>query len=252
VDYPLSTTLIDLWVALGYNGKKVANNRRKLTLLRRFRDLLVLRYTTMLNIMLKKTKETLFNKLSHERKDEVQFDTGEAYGIIIELLEKELEEKELFNLLTWKRVSGGPDQITQERQVMLSIINYQSGQTVHDLLNAAIPILGPFVGKPPKYLVFCYEGKPPEIDLEQPESLSMETYFLSYKDNTSYKLFGVISHCGEDTTSGNNLAYRLIDGMWYYFNDHEVYAISEYEIGKVYGWENDNNETAYLAFFEQI
>jgi hypothetical protein len=41
-------------------------------------------------------------------------------------------------------------------------------------------------------------------------------------------------------------------GRWYYFNDHQVYAIDAHEIGKLYGWEVDRNETAYLALFEQI
>jgi ubiquitin C-terminal hydrolase len=90
-----------------------------------------------------------------------------------------------------------------------------------------------------------------KFDLEQPQKLSMEKYF-PLTTNTSYTLIGLLSHCGEDTSVGHNLAYRLIDRKWYYFNDDEVQEINECEIGKAYGLSEGGCETAYLAFFEQL
>jgi ubiquitin C-terminal hydrolase len=80
----------------------------------------------------------------------------------------------------------------------------------------------------------------------------MEKYFPSTTTNTSYRLIGLLSHCGENVLSGHNLAYRLINKKWYYFNDKDVREIGEDMIGKAYGWEVDDCETAYLAFFEHV
>lgn len=142
-----------------------------------------------------------------------------------------------------------------QRQITQNITNFKSGQTIYDLIDEAIDLWeGKFYGKPSKYLVFCYTGKLPVFDFEQPETLSMKKYFPLNKDSTAYKLIGVKSHSGEDSSSGHNLTYCLIEGEWFYFNDNEVYAISKCEIGKIYiyGWTGNECETAYLAFFEQI
>lgn len=90
----LSTTLIEIWLALGYNGKEVANNKIKLSLLRKFRDKLLRRNATMLTIMEEDNGGKKFANLTVTQKDNVQFDAGEAYLSIIDLLEEEFKGKE--------------------------------------------------------------------------------------------------------------------------------------------------------------
>ena len=247
----LSTTLIDIWLALGYKGGKVATKKEKLFLLRTFRDKLVCRNRTI-NIATEGFNlGRKFSTLTKKEKDGTQLDAGEAYVEIINTLEKEFENHECFKLLTWERRPAQPDAPFRENTVITSPYSYQSGQTIYDLLDEAISVRGSFCGEPSKYLVFCYGEKNTKFDLEQPHNLSMEKYFPS-STNTSYKLIGLLSHCGEDISVGHNLAYRLIDGNWYYFNDDEVQEINECEIGKAYGLSENECETAYLAFFEQL
>ncbi len=193
-----------------------------------------------------------FETLTDEEKDGTQFDAGEAYENIIDALEKEFGKHECFNLLTWERTPPSTDPTYRQKTVLMSPFHYKSGQTtIHDLLDEAILRQGRFCGESSKYLVFCYGEKDTDFDLEQPQVLSMKNYFPS-TTNTSYKLIGLTSHCGEDRSVGHNLAYHLIDGKWYYFNDNLVHEISDCEIGKAYGWNNGGCETAYLAFFEQL
>ncbi len=196
-----------------------------------------------------------FETLTNEEKDGTQFDSGEAYGEIITALENEFGNLGCFNLLTWERTPPPPSSIDatfREKFVSISPYFYKSGQTtIYDLLDGAISDCGSFCGEPSKYLVFSYGEKNTNFDLKQPQNLSMEKYFTS-TTNTSYKLIGLLSHCGEDTSVGHNLAYRLIDGKWYYFNDDEVQEISDCYIGKAYGLSEDGCETVYLAFFEQL
>ncbi len=168
-------------------------------------------------------------------------------------LEKEFGNHGCFNLLTWERTPPPSiDATFREKFVSISPYCYESGQTtIYSLLDESIKQYGSFCGEPSKYLVFCYGEKNTKFDLKQPQKLSMEKYFTS-TTNTSYTLIGLLSHCGEDTSVGHNLAYRLIDGKWYYFNDDEVQEISETEIGKAYGLSEVGCETVYLAFFEQL
>mgnify|MGYP003842186487 CR=1 FL=1 len=228
VDDLLSTTLIDIWLALGYKGGKVATKKKKLLLLRTFRDKLVCRNRTI-NIATEGFNVgRKFSTLTKKEKDGTQLDAGEAYVEIINTLEKEFENHGCFNLLTWGRRPAKPNPTFREKYVDISPYFYKSGQTtIYDLLDEAISRCGSFCGEPSKYLVISYnthEDKCTDFDLEQPKLLSMEKYFPS-STNTSYKLIGLLSHCGENTSDGHNLAYRLIDGNWYYFNDDEVREI---------------------------
>jgi len=227
VDDLLSTTLIDIWLALGYKGGKVATKKEKLVLLRSFRDKLVCRNRTIDIATEGFNLGRKFSTLTKKEKDGTQLDAAEAYVEIINTLEKEFENHECFKLLTWERRPAQPDAPFRENTVITSPYSYQSGQTIYDLLDEAISVRGSFCGEPSKYLVISYnthEDKCTDFDLEQPKLLSMEKYFPS-STNTSYKLIGLLSHCGENTSDGHNLAYRLIDGNWYYFNDDEVREI---------------------------
>ena len=230
VDDLLSTTLIDIWLALGYKGGKVATKKEKLVLLRSFRDKLVCRNRTIDIATEGFNLGRKFSTLTKKEKDGTQLDAAEAYVEIINTLEKEFENHECFKLLTWERTPPPPsiDATFREKFVSISPYCYESGQTtIYDLLDEAISVRGSFCGEPSKYLVISYnthEDKCTDFDLEQPKLLSMEKYFPS-STNTSYKLIGLLSHCGEDISVGHNLAYRLIDGNWYYFNDDEVREI---------------------------
>ena len=239
----LSTTLINIWIALGHNGGKVATNTRKLLLLREFRDKLVSSKSHM-----SKYIETM----TVDDKDAAQFDALEAYQDIIDVLEDEFGKPGWFNLLTWKRTPPtGPTY--HQQTIMISIDDYKPAKTtIYNLLDNA---LKEDRLEPSKYLVFCYNSdnteKVTDFDLEQPQVLSMKNYFSS-TDNTDYKLIGLISHSGEDRSVGHYLAYRLIDGRWYYFNDKYVCEISVLQLGNQYSWTEDGYETVYLAFFEQF
>jgi len=257
-DNLLSTSLIDIWLALGYQGGKAAKKDQKLLLLRSFRDKLVCRNRTIDIATEGFNLGRKFSTLTKKEKDGTQLDAGEAYENIIDALKKEFGKHGCFNLLTWERTPPPPSSIDatfREKFVSISPYFYKSGQTtIYDLLDGAISDCGSFCGEPSKYLVISYsthEDKCTDFDLEQPKLLSMEKYFPS-STNTSYKLIGLLSHCGENTSDGHNLAYRLIDGNWYYFNDDEVREITETEIGTAYGLSEGGSETAYLVFFEQV
>ena len=121
----------------------------KLSLLRKFRDLLAKRNNTILNMIQDGNEGKLFDNLSQIKKDVIQSDPILAYESIIELLKEEFKDNDMFNLMP-------------ECQVYVSIAEYQSGQTVYDLLDAAISseICPPFFGTPSKYFVLSYDGKP--------------------------------------------------------------------------------------------
>jgi hypothetical protein len=243
----LSTKLIKIWIALGYDGKKVAVKKQKLSLLREFRDKLV-----GSKLHMQQHIARIFEETETDDTDAVQFDAEEAYEDIIDILEDEFKKASWFNLVTWTRTS--PTEPTQRNHtILIPAIDYNRGKTtIFDLLDKVLQ--EDRLGEPSKYLVISYSHYPDKnlgFDLEQPKVLSMKNYFSS-TDNTTYKLIGLISHCGDDSLVGHNLAYRLIDGKWYYFNDNEVYEISVCQIGKQYGWNVRGCETAYLAFFEQI
>jgi hypothetical protein len=245
---------------LGYQGGKAARKDQKLLLLRSFRDKLVCGNQEWYNNVTTWNQGRTFETLTTKEKDGTQFDSAEAYNQIITVLEKEFENDGCLNLLTWERTPPPPskDAIFCEKIVMISTDSYKSGQTtIYDFLDENAARVGRFGGEPSKYLVFSYANnklseKDTKFDLEQPQSLSMEKYFPSTTTNTSYRLIGLLSHCGENVLSGHNLAYRLINKKWYYFNDKDVREKGEDMIGKAYGWEVDDCETSYLAFFEHV
>jgi len=254
VDDLLSTTLIDIWLALGYKGGKVATKKEKLLLLRTFRDKLIRWYQTWYNEMMLNFRTKNFEKLTNKQKDRIQFDAGEAYIQIIDLLEKELGMHECINLVSWVRTPDKPNPERRENSVQMSSYNYRPGQTIYDFLDETVARVGRFGGEPSKYLVFswgAHDEKRTRFDFVQPQKLSMDEYFPD-SANTNYQLIGLLSHCGEDILSGHNLAYRLINDKWYYFNDIDVCEIGEDMIGKAYGFEVEDFETAYVAFYEQV
>ena len=155
----LSTTLIDIWLALGYQGGKAARKDQKLLLLRSFRDKLVCGNQEWYNNMTSYNQGRKLETLTIKEKDGTQFDSTEAYNQIITVLEKEFENHECINLLTWERTPPPPskDAIFREKIVMISTDSYKSGQTtIYDLLDHNISDYGSFCGEPSKYLVFSY------------------------------------------------------------------------------------------------
>lgn len=72
------------------------------------------------------------------------------------------------------------------------------------------------------------------------------------KENTDYKLIGLISHHGESKYSGHYLAYRLVDDNWYYYNDEEVSVTTYDAIGKEYAKSHGGIETPYYMVYEQV
>jgi hypothetical protein len=126
-DLLLSTTVIDIWLALGCNGGKVAKIEKKLLLLRTFRDKLVRRNQTMDKLMESFNDGRKFETLTDEEKDGTQFDAGEAYENIIDALEKEFGKHECFNLLTWERTPPSTDPTYRQKTVLMSPFHYKSG-----------------------------------------------------------------------------------------------------------------------------
>jgi hypothetical protein len=152
----LSTTLIDIWLALGYKGGKVATKKEKLLLLRTFRDKLICGYRTWYNEMMTSFNgRKKFEKLTNKQKDGIQFDAGEAYIQIIDILEREPGMHECINLVSWVRTPDKPpNPERREHSVQMSFHNYQSGQTIHDFLDQNVTQYGRFGGEPSSILSF--------------------------------------------------------------------------------------------------
>jgi hypothetical protein len=154
-DNLLSTSLIDIWLALGYKAGIVETQTKKLLLLRTFRDKLIRGYQTWYNEMMLNFRTKNFEKLTNKQKDRIQFDAGEAYIQIIDILEREPGMHECINLVSWVRTPDKPpNPERREHSVQMSFHNYQSGQTIHDFLDQNVTQYGRFGGEPSSILSF--------------------------------------------------------------------------------------------------
>jgi len=62
-------------------------------------------------------------------------------------------------------------------------------------------------------------------------------------NNSSYKLFGIIDHLGNELDKGHYVSNVLIEDSWWVFNDDEI---------KKTEFEKVNMEKAYMLFYQRV
>jgi hypothetical protein len=277
-NFLLSTLLLKLWSGLGYNEGQVVISAARHTILVNIRNKLMKERHSIFDVKKGATRQD---------KDSTQFDIGDAYLAIIDILVHEFKEQGPLPLLTFelgsssvclgcRRESHPP--MAKEHQLLMGV--EFDPENIHqmkmsDILNHHFMIEN-FerqcqdkdcgskksekqlqISQATKYLVFglnIWVGgtlqKLARFNATIPNHLSMDHHFV-VREQTEYKLIGLISHHGESRESGHFLAYRSVHGSWYYYNDDEVSLTTCDAIGKEYANCHGGIETPYYMVYEQ-